>query len=126
MPFYQPYVNTVKGYLNFEGRVGRQEYWMAWLVHVLILAVIVIIGFVAPIFLAFAGLYVLVLTPPFLGLGARRLHDVGNSGWWQLLMFTGIGAIAIVVFALQPSDPAENAYGAPPMMSDDMGGDMSM
>ena len=33
---------------------------------------------------------------PAFAVGVRRLHDLNKSGWWILLIFTGIGIIPIV------------------------------
>ena len=33
---------------------------------------------------------------PTFAVGVRRLHDLNKSGWWILLIFTGIGIIPIV------------------------------
>ena len=50
-----------------------------------------------------------------LAVTVRRLHDTGRSGWWVLLWFVCcIGAIVVVVFCVQPSQPADNQYGPPP------------
>ena len=40
----------------------------------------------------------LVLFLPTLSVGARRLHDVGKSGWWQLISLTGIGLIPLIIW----------------------------
>ena len=37
----------------------------------------------------------LAFVVPFLAAGSRRLHDTGRSGWWQLLLLTGIGVIIL-------------------------------
>lgn len=49
---------------------------------------------------------------PFLAVGARRLHDAGRSGWWQLFWLAPIGGIVIVgtVMAL-PSIPTDSEGG---------------
>jgi uncharacterized membrane protein YhaH (DUF805 family) len=45
---------------------------------------------------------------------SRRLHDVGRSGWWQLLEITGIGSILLFIWYVMPSQRTENRYGSPP------------
>jgi len=47
--------------------------------------------------------------------GSRRLHDIGRSGWWQLLEITGIGSILLLIWYVMPSQPTENRYGSPPV-----------
>jgi hypothetical protein len=47
--------------------------------------------------------------------GARRLHDIGRSGWWQLLVLIPlIGAIVLIVWFAQKGDPSPNEYGPNP------------
>ncbi|EMY67904.1 PF05656 domain protein [Leptospira vanthielii serovar Holland str. Waz Holland = ATCC 700522] len=38
---------------------------------------------------------------PSLSVGARRLHDTGKSGWWQLIGITGIGVLVLIFFWAQ-------------------------
>jgi uncharacterized membrane protein YhaH (DUF805 family) len=38
---------------------------------------------------------------PDLAVGARRLHDTGKSGWWQLLLIVPLGVIVLIVFWVQ-------------------------
>jgi len=45
----------------------------------------------------------------------RRLHDIGKSGWWALLMIVPIiGALVLIYFAVQDSQEGSNEYGANP------------
>ena len=35
---------------------------------------------------------------PAIAVGARRLHDINRSGWWQLLILTIIGIVLLIVW----------------------------
>ncbi len=98
-----------KHYADFEGRVGRQEYWMFVLFCVLIQIAFDVIG------LDMIGLLVsLGLLVPSIALAARRLHDTGRSGWWQLLgLIPIIGWIILIVWLATKTDVAANEYGEP-------------
>ena len=99
---------------DFDGRARRAEYWWFTAVNVGISFLIAIIGGV--IGLNFLDdLYSLVVFVPSLAVGCRRLHDIGRSGWWQLLIFVPvIGWIVLIVFAVTDSKPEANQYGTSP------------
>jgi uncharacterized membrane protein YhaH (DUF805 family) len=42
------------------------------------------------------------------------LHDIGKSGWWLLIAFTGIGAILLIWWLATDSEQGTNKYGANP------------
>ena len=54
------------------------------------------------------GLAVLV---PSSALTARRLHDVGRSGWWQLIVLTIVGIIPLFIWLVSAGDSDTNKYG---------------
>ncbi len=96
-------------YADFEGRIGRQEFWMFVL---FIFGIDVVLG--ALHLGAIGGLVVLGLLVPSLGMGARRLHDTGRSGWLQLIgLIPVIGAIVLIIWCAEETKPADNEYGAP-------------
>lgn len=133
MPIYQPYLNAIQRYFDFVGRTGRREFWTAYIPHLILGWVIfqvldqLIFGAGTGEFQPLTTIYGLGTLLPFLGLGARRLHDTGRSGWWQLLIIAVvIGWIVLVIFWIAPGDPDENAHGMPPMSADDMDMDPGM
>ncbi len=56
--------------------------------------------------------YIIILLPS-LAVGARRLHDTGRSGWWQLLYLTIIGIIILIVWWVADGDKKNNKFGQP-------------
>jgi uncharacterized membrane protein YhaH (DUF805 family) len=57
----------------------------------------------------------LVCFLPSLAIAARRLHNLGRTGWWLLIARTIIGIIVLIVWACQKSNPGPNAYGSDPV-----------
>jgi len=109
------YLEVLKKYAVFGGRARRKEYWMFFLFNIIIAFVL---GFVEGL----AGgpgivgmLYSLAVLIPGIAVSVRRLHDTGRSGWWLLIgLVPLIGAIVLLVFMVQDSNPGENQYGANP------------
>jgi len=102
-----------KKYVDFSGRASRPEFWWFFLFQVLALLVASVIHQVVYFVVALA------LFLPAIGVGVRRLHDVGRSGWWLLLHFVPlIGSLVLLYWGVQPSQPAANEYGEPPVRLD--------
>lgn len=103
------YPEVLKKYAVFEGRARREEFWTYTLVNL-------IVSFVLHFIAGFLGLiYSLAVLVPSLAVGARRLHDTGRSGWWQLVgLIPLIGIIVLIVFWVQDSQPAANEHGPNP------------
>lgn len=74
-----------KNPFSFEGRIRRTEYGISLIIYAVCATLIGIIideSYGELAFLAFA--YIPMLW--FLwAQGAKRCHDLGNSGWWQLI-----------------------------------------
>ncbi|GAA4879925.1 DUF805 domain-containing protein [Kitasatospora terrestris] len=107
------YLAVLKNYVGFEGRAHRREFWMFTLVSVVISIVLTIIDRILGI-RVIDNLYTLAVLLPSLAVGARRLHDTGRSGWWQLLSITVIGIIPLIVFWAQEGSTEANKYGTVP------------
>ena len=57
---------------------------------------------------------ILAMLVPILATGARRLHDSGKSGWWQLFVLIPVaGWIVLVIFFLLRGEPKANRFGPP-------------
>jgi uncharacterized membrane protein YhaH (DUF805 family) len=82
-----------RNYAQFSGRTSRPEYW----VFVAFLFVAQILSFlIAPMVAAF---FALLSAMPGLSAAARRLHDIGRSGWWLILPAIVIPAWLLVWIA---------------------------
>lgn len=101
-------------YVEFAGRSSRAEF-LWWHLFLMILASL--IGLVMPdeptIRLSY-GILGLIVGFPTLALGARRLHDTGRTGWWQLLLLVPAGFIVLFVMCCLKGQPGPNAYGDAP------------
>ena len=100
--------NCLGSYATFSGRASRSEFWWFFLFQVLLSVAASVLSE------KLSGLISLALLLPALAVGARRLHDIGKSGWWQLLMILGIGFLVLVYWWGQPTVDDVSRYGARP------------
>lgn len=113
------YLSVLKKYAVFTGRAGRPEFWFFMLFNIIAAIILGIIDGVLGLSVAGAGLlglvYSLGVLVPSLAVGARRLHDTGRSGWWQLIgLIPLIGFIVLIVFFVMESHRGDNKYGSNP------------
>ncbi|MGB3609247.1 MAG: DUF805 domain-containing protein [Cellvibrio sp.] len=107
------FLGAYKKYADFTGRARRQEYWMFILFYFIVSIILGIVDGVLGIQIL-GLLFSLASLVPSLAIGARRLHDTGRSGWWQLLyLIPLIGLIIMIIFLVQDSHP-DNEYGPNP------------
>ncbi|WP_373088039.1 DUF805 domain-containing protein [Zhongshania sp.] len=103
------FTDAFKKYAEFSGRASRQAYWMFVLVYFLIYVAISVADYVLNT-AWLAPLFSLVVLLPSISITARRLHDTGRSGWWQLIYLVPlIGLIVMLVFLCQASG-GDNEY----------------
>jgi uncharacterized membrane protein YhaH (DUF805 family) len=102
--FLDPITNH---YADFSGRATRQQYWMYILYSLLLGIALGIFGLDM-----IAGLLSLALLIPNIAIGARRLHDIGKSGWWQLIAFIPfVGVIILIVWFATRGEAEANRFG---------------
>ena len=104
-------------YANFtNGRARRKEYWFFYLMTFIVSIALSMLGWIfgETIGDLLSGIWSLAVIIPTLAAGSRRLHDIGKSGWWQLLWFLPvIGWIVIIVFLATETQPEPNKWGMP-------------
>ncbi|QRY68708.1 DUF805 domain-containing protein [Ensifer sp. PDNC004] len=112
-----------------SGRMGRQRWW---LMTVVLWGVATFLLFSLVAFLASTGrvneyaflvLFYAILLVPFIVLPAyviwllisiRRWHDLGQSGWWNLILVVPGGLlVGLIVLGFVPGDEGTNSFGAP-------------
>lgn len=109
-------------YATFSGRAARSEFWW-WFLFLIILGLVagILDGLILSPLLGYplfdgpeilSGLVSLALLLPGLAVSARRLHDIGRSGWWLLIcLIPLIGGLILLYWYVQPSQPGANRFG---------------
>jgi uncharacterized membrane protein YhaH (DUF805 family) len=109
------YLDVLKKYAVFDGRARRKEYWMFFLFNIIIAFALGIIEGIIGGPGVVGAIYGLAVLLPGIAVGVRRLHDTNRSGWWLLIgLVPLIGAIVLIVFFVQDSQPGDNQYGPNP------------
>jgi uncharacterized membrane protein YhaH (DUF805 family) len=114
-------------YADFNGRARRKEYWMWTLYYTIVLLFAMVLDNVLGLNfellgqnLGYGWLYVTIgITHlvPGLGIVVRRLHDVGKSGWFYLIILIPlIGFIWILVLFCTEGDKEDNKWGSNPKL----------
>ena len=123
------YLHVLQNFNNFSGRARRKEYWMYTLIYmpILFLAMFAdnalgttfqmdVMG--QSVDIGYGWIYVIVgllHLLPSLSVVVRRLHDVGKSGWFYLIILIPlIGIIWMLVLLVSNGNVGENKYGADP------------
>ena len=103
MMFTEAVRSGLTKYAVFTGRAGRPEFWYFALFGILVSIVTNILDNVVGMML-FSPLASLGLLLPNLGVSVRRLHDIGKSWKWILLIFIPVlGWIYLIYLYIQPS-----------------------
>ncbi len=101
-------------YTDFTGRDSREQYWMFILFYMIIYIGLTVVDSILTGGLL-GMLFSLALLIPSIAIATRRLHDIGKSGWWQLIVLIPIiGFIVLIVWLATPGVKEANQYGESP------------
>jgi uncharacterized membrane protein YhaH (DUF805 family) len=107
-------------YLSLRGRIGRQAYWLFFIVPSVLLGVFLgIAQSVLSISDESIQRFFIVTAPLIIWIGiavsVKRWHDTGRSGWWMLLSLIPFAnfAVTIVLGSLR-GETGSNEYGNDP------------
>ena len=107
------FVKSLRNYANFTGRARRKEFWFFMLMCIIIAIAAQIIDAILRTGMIFQLVSNIALLVPSLSVGARRLHDIGRTGWWQLIMLSVVGIILLIVWWVLETDQQDNEWGPP-------------
>ena len=115
------FVAALKKYAVFSGRSRRSEYWYFTLFYLIFYLGLAVVDGALGTFDARSGIglctavWALAMLLPSLAVSVRRLHDTDRRGWWLLIgVIPLLGAIALIVFLAQDSEPGTNRFGPNP------------
>ncbi len=105
-------------YAVFSGRASRSEFWWFALfcfIGGIVTAVVdtMILGYSSESYGPTNIIFTVVTFLPGIAVGARRLHDINKSGWWQLITLTVIGIILLIIWWATIGKSKKNPHGNP-------------
>ena len=105
-------------YAVFSGSASRSEFWWFALFGfiggiVTMVVDVMILGYSSDSSGPTNIIFSIVTFLPYLSVGARRLHDINRSGWWQLITLTVIGIILLIIWWATVGENKKNVHGSP-------------
>lgn len=117
-------------YISAQGRVSRREYWLRWLlpaflIYLALFTIVMLANAFSPYdpstpFEPPGGFWLVVLVQlvllcPMIAVGAKRLHDIGWSGWLIALLIVPVAFPFIMAATMFiPGARGVNHYGPNP------------
>ena len=103
-----------KAPFSFNGRIRRTEYGVSVIIYIIVISLLWVMIMAAAAGQGSPGLTIILMITMLplyyfmLAQGAKRCHDRGNSGWYQLIPFYGFW----MMFA--DGEPGANRFGQNP------------
>ena len=98
-------------FFSFNGRITRGQFWISFIVSIILLVVAVILIQESPVFLVLLIPTYYILMTAF----AKRLHDLDKTGWLCLLALINIIALFMGIWlGVAEGTAGPNQYGPDP------------
>jgi uncharacterized membrane protein YhaH (DUF805 family) len=123
MGFVDAIKSGFRNRINFSGRATRSEFWF-WGLFVVLYSVVLMVGLLLlnlPVEDALnpfivVCLLILIAVVPGVALTARRLHDLGRSGWAGLVLVVPfLGQVIFLVWTCTRGTHGPNRFGSDPL-----------
>jgi uncharacterized membrane protein YhaH (DUF805 family) len=105
------FIKGLRHSFDFNGRATKSEFWYFVLFEILTLLVI---GIFSTTLYALATLIMFI---PATAVMVRRMHDIGRSWKWLLLVLIPVVGLLVLYWLIQPSEAKDNAWGPMPLES---------
>ena len=120
MDFMTAVKTCFRKYVDYNGRALRSEFWW-WMLFTFLASIF--LGIIDSVIFGtgwentgvLEALFSLGTSLPSIFVGTRRLHDIGRSGWWQLIALTIIGIFVLLYWFIIEGNKGDNAYGPHPL-----------
>ncbi|WP_176082471.1 DUF805 domain-containing protein [Martelella sp. HB161492] len=113
--FQEAFKLAFSNYANFRDRSSRGAFWYwvlaSWIVSVVLSVIDYVLFGGADNVGILEGIWGLATLFPAIAIGARRLHDINRTGWWQLLSISIIGVVVLIYWWCQPGEAETNRFG---------------
>jgi uncharacterized membrane protein YhaH (DUF805 family) len=96
-----------KNSFSFEGRIRRTEYGISCIIYGVVMGLVNVV-IASNSDAAAVGILYIPAIWFFWAQGAKRCHDLGNNGWWQIIPFYGLWLL------FQDGELGQNQYGDNP------------
>ena len=115
------YLMVMNKYDELRGRASKKELWRFVFYNMIFILAAVAIDNILGTTAAglpygiFNYLYILAVIIPGIAVAIRRLHDVGKSGWFSLIILIPvIGLIWLLILFCAEGSEGDNRYGSKP------------